>query len=69
MGVITGSGERLIVYTNELSAKVKNAVTELLEAAAYALEKRSQSEDFDSRTYAEQIDKMCSAGMIGMTEI
>ena len=57
------------MYTNELSAKVKNAVTELLEAEAYALEKRSQSEDFDSFTYAEQIDKMCSAGMIGMTEI
>ena len=69
MGVIEGSGGRLIVYTKDLSDNAKAAVSELLEAAAKGLEIWSQSEGFKSLSNAERINKMCHAGIIGMTKI
>lgn len=69
MGVIKGSGGRLVVYTAELSEKVKEAVTELLTQAAKGLEKWSLSEGFKSLTNAERINIMCQAGILGMAEL
>ncbi|MBR1383682.1 MAG: hypothetical protein IJ555_07730 [Ruminococcus sp.] len=69
MGVIEGSEGRLVVYTEGLSEKVKQAVTELLRDAAYGLEKWSQSEGFEKLTNAERINIMCRAGILGMAEL
>ena len=66
MGIIGGSGSRLDVYTKGLSPKVRTAVTELAEQAAYGLEKWSQSEGFASLTNAQRIERMCDAGITGM---
>lgn len=69
MGVIKCSGGRLVVYTDKLSQKVKEAVTELLIDAANGLEKWSLSDGFKSLTNAERINIMCQAGIIGMAEL
>lgn len=69
MGVIKGSGGRLIVYTKELSDNVKQAVTNLLSEAANGLEKWSRSEEFKNLTNAERINKMCRFGIKGMTKL
>ncbi len=69
MGVIEGSGGRLVVYTEWLSERVKQAVTEVLCDAAYGLENWSQSEGFEKLTNAERINIMCRAGILGMAEL
>ena len=69
MGVIEGSGGRLVVYTEALSERVKQAVTELLTNAAYGLENWSQSEGFEKLTNAERINIMCRAGILDMAKM
>ena len=69
MGVIEGSGGRLVVYTEALSERVKQAVTELLTNAAYGLENWSQSEGFEKLTNAERINILCRAGILGMAKM
>jgi hypothetical protein len=69
MGVIEGSGGRLVVYTEWLSERVKQAVTEVLCDAAYGLENWSQREGFEKLTNAERINIMCRAGILGMAEL
>lgn len=69
MGIISGSGSRLAVYTADLSPRVSAAVAELAEQAAYGLEKWSQSEGFKELTNAQRIDRMCRAGIAGMTKL
>ena len=69
MGVIEGSGGRLVVYTSELSDNVKKVVTELLCKAAQGLEKWSQSEGFKELTNAERINIMCRAGILDMADL
>ncbi|MBR3422122.1 MAG: hypothetical protein IKG98_08680 [Ruminococcus sp.] len=69
MGIISGSGSRLAVYTADLSPRVSAAVAELAEQAAYGLEKWSHSEGFKELTNAQRIDRMCRAGIAGMTTL
>ncbi len=66
MGVIEGSGGRMAVYTSGLSVSVTNAVAELLTAAAYGLEKWSESEQFSVLSQAGRINEMCRLGITGM---
>ncbi len=67
MGVIEGSGGRLIYYTEDLSPKVRDAVSKLLEEAAYKLEKWSETEEFRSLSIGERIKVMCKAGLDGIS--
>lgn len=66
MGIIKGSGGRLIVYTENLPENVRNAVSELAELCARSLEKWSLSDEFASMTNAGRIKHMCRAGFEGM---
>lgn len=66
MGLIEGSGRRLIFYTKDLSERVRNAVSELTVQTAYSLEKWSQTDNFRVMTTAERIKCMCKAGFEGM---
>ena len=66
MGIIKGSGGRLVVYTENLPENVRNAVSELAELCARSLEKWSLSDEFASMTNAERIKHMCRAGFEGM---
>ena len=68
MGVIQGSGDRLTVYTGELSPKVTAAVKELTALAAHGLEKWSLSGGFKSLSTAERIKEMVHMGMTGMAD-
>lgn len=66
MGIIKGSGGRLIVYTENLPENVRNAVSELAELCARSLEKWSLSDELASMTNAGRIKHMCRAGFEGM---
>ncbi len=66
MGIIKGSGGRLVVYTENLPENVRNAVSELAELCARSLEKWSLSDEFASMTNAGRIKHMCRAGFEGM---
>ena len=66
MGIIEGSGKRLIFYTEDLSPKVRDAVAELLTEAAYGLEKWSNTDSFAALSTAERIKIMCKKGLEGM---
>lgn len=66
MGIIKGSGGRLVVYTENLPENVRNAVSELAELCARSLEKWSLSDEFASMTNAGHIKHMCRAGFEGM---
>ena len=63
MGIIKGNGNRMIVYTKNLSPKVKEAVTVLIREAAYQLEKWSETEQFLNMTNPERIRLLCQAGI------
>lgn len=66
MGIIEGSGGRLIYYTKELTERVRRAVSGLAEICAYALESWSNTEEFQHMTTGERIKTMCHAGFEGM---
>lgn len=65
MGVINGSGGRLVVYTEGLSDNAKAAVSELLTAAAEGLERWSHTDEFKSLDNAGRINKLCRLGLLG----
>ena len=65
MGIIKGSGGRLVFYTEKLPEKVRGAVSELTELSAMGLERWSQSDDFKAMTNKERIKFMCKAGFDG----
>jgi len=66
MGIIEGSGSRLIFYTKDLSPKVREAVTDIITQAAYRLEEWSGTESFTALSTAERIKVMCEKGLEGM---
>ena len=68
MGIIKGSGGRLVVYTENLPENVRNAVSELAELCVRSLEKWSLSDEFASMTNAGRIKYMCRAGFEGMID-
>lgn len=69
MGIIEGSGGRLVVYTNELPENIKAAVAELLTLAAKGLERWSHTDEFKALTKAERIEHMCCLGIADMAEL
>ncbi len=68
MGIIEGSGGRLITYTEKLSEKVRAAVSKLLILSSENLEAWSRTEEFTAMTGDERIRLMCRAGLGGMLE-
>ena len=66
MGIIKGSGGRLVVYTENLPENVRNAVSELAELCARSLEKWSLSDEFASMTNAGRMKHMCRTRFEGM---
>ena len=68
MGVIEGSGNRLLFYTKDLPEKVRSAVSRLAEYSAYSLEMWSEEESFKKMTAGERIKYMCKAGFEGILE-
>lgn len=69
MGIIKGNGERMIVYTKDLSPKVRNVMITLISQAAYQLEKWSESEQFLEMTNSERITSMCRMGIEGIVNL
>lgn len=69
MGLINGSGGRLIFYTEQLSPNVRSAVAELLTEAAYKLEAWSLTDAFGSMTVGERIRYLCRKGLAGIAEM
>lgn len=66
MGLIEGSGRRVVFYTKDLSPNVVMAVSELLTKIAYRLEEWSNTKDFKALSTAERIRIMCKKGLAGM---
>ncbi len=66
MGLIEGSGGRMVFYTNDLSPNVVMAVSELLTKIAYRLEKWSNTKDIKKLSTSEKIKIMCGKGLAGM---
>lgn len=69
MGVIAGSGGRLIYYTKDLPDNVRRAVSGLAERVSRGLEGWSQTDGFRAMTTSERIKWMCRAGLEGMLKI
>ena len=69
MGIIGGSGNRLIFYTKDLPENVRKAVAGAAETAAYGLESWSQTDSFSAMTEAQRIKYMCKAGLEGMMSL
>ena len=69
MGIVEGSGGRLIFYTKELPENVRRAVSRLAELAAYNLEKWSRTDAFRAMTKAERVKCMCKWGLEGMLQL
>lgn len=68
IGVIEGSGNRIDVYTENLSPKAKEAVIATAREAAYQLERWSETPRFKSMSYDEMIRAMCKVGIKGIVE-
>lgn len=68
MGVISGSGGRLLFYTKDLPENVRRAVSRLAEIIACGLESWSLTEGFRAMTIAERIKWMCRTGLEGMLQ-
>lgn len=68
MGVIPGSGGRMIFYTEELSENVRKAVAELLTEATYSLERWTAEDSFKALTTGDRIKLMCHKGLAGIAE-
>ncbi len=69
MGIIEGSGCRLIFYTKDLPEKVRKAVSALAEITAENLENWSHTDSFRAMTTAERIKYLCKAGFEGMLQL
>lgn len=67
MGLIEGSGGRLIYYTCGLSENVCRAVSEIVREAAFRLEEWSVTDRFMSLSVPERIKAMCRAGLVGIS--
>lgn len=68
MGIISGSGGRLIFYTKDLPENVRGAVSRLTEIIARGLESWSKTDIFRAMTTAERVKWMCRAGLEGILE-
>ena len=68
MGVVAGSGGRLVFYTQDLPENVRRAVSMLAETIACGLESWSHTDSFRAMTTAERIKWMCRAGLEGLLE-
>jgi hypothetical protein len=68
MGVMEGSGNRMVYYTADLDAKDKEKLSGLLREAAGQLESWSKTETFASLTTKERISTMCMKGLSGIAE-
>ncbi len=66
MGLIEGSGGRMVFYTKDLSPNVVMAISELLTKITYRLEEWSNTKDFKELSTAERIKIMCGKGLTGM---
>ena len=66
MGIIPGSGNRLVVYIRELPENVRLAVSKLSEIASNNLEKWSNTSAFKTMSNKDRIIYMCEAGLEGM---
>lgn len=66
MGIIKGSGDRLVHYTTGLSENVCRAVSLAAVSASENLEKWSKSAGFEAMTDEERIKAMCFMGIEGM---
>lgn len=69
MGVIPGSGGRMIYYTKDLPDNVRKAVSGLAALIADTLEEWSRTEDFRAMTAAERVKTLCRAGLEGMLQM
>ena len=67
MGIIEGSGSRLMFYTKDLPEKVRKAVSELAVLSAEGLERWSNTDSFKSMSTGERITNMCRMGFEGFT--
>lgn len=65
MGIIEGSGSRLMFYTKNLSENVRKAVSELAVLSADGLERWSMTDSFKSMSTSERIKQMCKWGFEG----
>lgn len=62
MGIIEGSGSRLMFYTKDLSVNVRKAVSELAVLSADGLERWSMTDSFKAISTGERIKRMCKWG-------
>ena len=67
MGLIKGSGNRMVYYTDEVSPDVREKLSILLRSASEELEKWSETPEFKAFTPGERIQMMCEAGLEGMS--
>ena len=65
MGIIEGSGSRLMFYTKDLTEKVCKAVSELSALSADGLERWSMTDSLKAMSISERIKKMCKWGFEG----
>lgn len=69
MGLIPGSGNRLIVYTEGLPENVRNALAEIAKTAAYNLENWSNTQEFKEMSLSDRIKHMCKLGIEGIINL
>ena len=68
MGIIKGSGDRMVYYTGDLQDDMKSRLSELLKKAAAQLEAWSEEEPFRLLAKEDMIRIMCRAGLVGISE-
>ena len=68
MGIIKGSGNRMVYYTGDLQDDMKSRLSELLKKAAAQLEAWSEEEPFRLLAKEDMIRIMCRAGLVGISE-
>ena len=61
MGIIPGGGSRLIVYTGDLSERVREAAAETVRLLSLRLEKWSETEEFRKLSSVERLKFMCKS--------
>lgn len=69
MGIIEGSGSRLMFYTKELPENVRKAVADLAVLSAKGLERWSDTDSFKAMSTGERIRQMCRIGFGGFIEL
>lgn len=67
LGIIEGSGSRLMFYTKDLSENVRKAVSWLAVLSANGLERWSKTDSFKTMSTDERIKQMCRMGFEGFT--